>query len=128
DYNIFLVGRVWDEARRQPLEQAIVTAGAGAARAISAAGIVLALSFGAMALVPIEAFGELAFVMAAGLLIDAFLVRTVLVPAIISLVGYRSAWPGQRLRRLSPRTAIDFGGPAPLAQTAATSASASSSS
>ncbi len=100
DYNIFLVGRVWDEARRRPLNEAIIAAGAGAARAISAAGIVLALSFGAMALVPIAAFRELAFVMAAGLLIDAFLVRTVLVPAIIALVGYRSGWPGKRLRPL----------------------------
>lgn len=102
DYNIFLVGRVWDEAQQQPLQQAIVAAGAGAARAISAAGIVLALSFGAMALVPINAFRELAFVMAAGLLIDAFLVRTILVPAIISLVSYRSGWPGKRLRRWQP--------------------------
>ncbi len=101
DYNIFLVGRVWDEARRRPLDEAIIAAGAGAARAISAAGIVLALSFGAMALVPIAAFGELAFVMAAGLLIDAFIVRTVLVPAIIALVGYRSGWPGKRLRPLT---------------------------
>ena len=100
DYNIFLVGRVWDEARRRPLDKAIVAAGAGAARAISAAGIVLALSFGAMGLVPIAAFRELAFVMAAGLLIDAFLVRTVLVPALIALVGYRSGWPGKRLRPL----------------------------
>ncbi len=101
DYNIFLVGRVWDEARRRPLNEAIVVAGAGAARAISAAGIVLALSFGAMALVPIAAFRELAFVMAAGLLIDAFIVRTVLVPAIIALVGYRSGWPGTRLRPMA---------------------------
>lgn len=105
DYNIFLVGRVWDEARRRPLEQAIIAAGAGAARAISAAGIVLAVSFAALALVPIAAFGELAFVMAAGLLVDAFLVRTILVPAVISLVGYRSAWPGDRLRRAGARSA-----------------------
>ncbi len=98
DYNIFLVGRVWEQARHQPLQAAIISAGAGAARAISAAGIVLALSFAAMAIVPIAAFQELAFIMAAGLLIDAFLVRTILVPAIISLIGYRSGWPGQRLR------------------------------
>jgi len=98
DYNIFLVGRIWEEAQRLPLAEAIIAAGAGAARAISAAGIVLALSFGAMALVPISAFRELAFIMAFGLLIDAFIVRTVLVPAIISLVGYRSGWPGKRLR------------------------------
>ena len=98
DYNIFLVGRVWAEARTRPLSEAIVVAGAGAARAISAAGIVLAVSFGALALVPVAPFQELAFVMAAGLLIDAFLVRTVLVPAVISLVGDRSGWPGGRLR------------------------------
>ena len=105
DYNIFLVGRVWDEARRRPLEEAIIAAGAGAARAISAAGIVLAVSFAALALVPIASFRELAFIMAAGLLVDAFLVRTILVPAIISLVGYRSAWPGDRLRRAAVRAA-----------------------
>jgi len=99
DYNILLVGRVWNEARRHPLKEATVVAGAGAARAISVAGIVLAFSFGAMALVPLEPFRQLAFVMSAGLLIDAFLVRTVLVPAIISLAGYSSGWPGRRLRQ-----------------------------
>ncbi|HWC26189.1 MAG TPA: MMPL family transporter [Solirubrobacteraceae bacterium] len=114
DYNIFLVGRVWHEAQRQPLDQAVVTAGAGAARAISAAGIVLAMSFGAMALVPISAFRELAFIMAAGLLIDAFLVRTVLVPAVISLVGYRSGWPGHKLRRAGePLTSSGGEAPSP---------------
>ncbi len=108
DYNIFLAGRVWAEARRRSLEEAIVVAGAGAARAISAAGIVLAVSFALMALIPLQPFRELAFVMAAGLLIDAFIVRTVLVPAVISLVGYRSGWPGRWLRprpsRLPPET------------------------
>lgn len=98
DYNILLVGRVWNEARDHPLKEATVIAGTGAARAISAAGIVLAASFGAMALVPLDPFRQLGFIMAAGLLIDAFLVRTVLVPAIISLVGYRSGWPGRRLQ------------------------------
>ncbi len=54
DYNILLVGRVWDEAQRHPLKEATMLAGAGAARAISVAGIVLAFSFGAMALVRCE--------------------------------------------------------------------------
>jgi RND superfamily putative drug exporter len=103
DYNILLVGRIWDEARRRPLLEATVVAGAGAARAISAAGIVLAFSFGALALVPLLAFRQLAFVMAAGLLIDAFLVRAVLVPAVIATVGYRSQWPGRSLRRRGER-------------------------
>jgi putative drug exporter of the RND superfamily len=36
--------------------------------------------------------------MTAGLLLDAFVVRTLLVPALITLVGPRSGWPGRRLR------------------------------
>jgi len=102
DYNIFLVGRIWDEARDKPLPAAIVSGATGAAHAISAAGIVLAASFAALALVPIRSFQQLAFILAAGLLIDAFLVRTVLAPAVIALVGERSGWPGRRLVRARP--------------------------
>jgi RND superfamily putative drug exporter len=97
DYNIFLVGRIWDEAERLPLREAIVAAGSGASHAISAAGLVLSASFAALALVPVVAFHQLAFVLAAGLLIDAFIVRTVLTPAVMSLVGERSSWPSKRL-------------------------------
>ena len=57
----------------------------------------LAASFAALALVPIAAFHQLAFVLATGLLIDAFLVRSVLTPAVIALVGERSSWPSRRL-------------------------------
>jgi len=84
DYNIFLAGRIWAEAAHRPLEEAIVVGGAGASRAISAAGVILAASFAAIALVPVRAFQELGFVLAAGLLIDAFLVRTLLAPAVIA--------------------------------------------
>ena len=42
DYNIFLVGRIWSEAERLPLNDAIVAAGSGASHAITAAGLVLA--------------------------------------------------------------------------------------
>jgi RND superfamily putative drug exporter len=97
DYNIFLVGRIWGEAERMPLREAIVAAGTGASHAITAAGLVLSASFAALAIVPVEAFQQLAFVLATGLLIDAFLVRTVLTPAVITLVGERSAWPGNQL-------------------------------
>jgi RND superfamily putative drug exporter len=98
DYNIFLVGRIRDEARTRPLPEAIVAGGAGAARAISAAGVILAASFAALALVPIRTFAELGFVLAVGLLLDAFVVRTVLAPAVIALIGGRSARPGRALR------------------------------
>ena len=97
DYNIFLVGRIWSEAGRMPLREAIVAAGSGASHAISAAGLVLAASFAALAFVPIAAFHQLAFVLSVGLLIDAFLVRSVLTPAVIALVGERSSWPSNQL-------------------------------
>jgi RND superfamily putative drug exporter len=99
DYNVFLAGRIWQEARSRPLREAVAVAGARAASAITVAGLVLAVSFAVLALVPVRPFRELAFLMAVGLLIDAFLVRTLLVPSLIVIVGPRSAWPG----RLVPR-------------------------
>jgi RND superfamily putative drug exporter len=87
DYNVFLISRIWREAERQDLRPAIRTAGSRAARAITVAGMILALSFAAVALIPIEAFRELAFAMFAGLLLDTLLARTLLIPALVSLFG-----------------------------------------
>lgn len=98
DYNVFIVGRIWQEARRRRLREAIVIGGARAATPITVAGLILAASFALLWLVPVSGFQELACAMAVGLLLDAFLVRTLLVPALIALVGERSGWPGQRLR------------------------------
>lgn len=102
DYNVFLTGRIWQEARRRPVQEAVAVGGARAATPIAVAGVVLALSFAALAIVPLRSFRELAFAMATGLLLDAFLVRTLLVPALISIVGERSGWPGRRLRAKVP--------------------------
>ncbi len=99
DYTIFSVGYVWDEARRRPLPQALAVAVPRSNRAITAAGMTLAASFALAALIPLAPFYELAFAMAAGVLIDAFLVRSVLVPALISLFGRASGWPGKRLAK-----------------------------
>jgi len=102
DYNVFLAGRIWDEARGRSLKSAVASAGAHAAGPIAVAGLVLALSFALLALVPIRSFREIAFTMSIGLLIDAFLVRTLLVPALVTLVGERSAWPGRRVAGSMP--------------------------
>lgn len=87
DYNVFLISRIWSEAERQDLRPAIRTAGSRAARAITVAGMILALSFAAVALIPIAAFRELAFALSVGLLIDTLLARTLLIPALVSLFG-----------------------------------------
>ncbi|MGN6217011.1 MAG: MMPL family transporter [Solirubrobacterales bacterium] len=87
DYNVFLISRIWREAERQDLRPAIRTAGSRAARAITVAGMILALSFAAVALIPIASFRELAFALAVGLLLDTLLARTLLIPALVSLFG-----------------------------------------
>jgi len=85
DYNVFLMGRIWLEAERRELRAAVRTAGSRAARAIAVAGVILALSFAAIAIIPILAFREIAFAMAAGLLLDAFVARPLLIPALVTL-------------------------------------------
>jgi RND superfamily putative drug exporter len=107
DYNVFLVGRIWQEGRHRPLRDAVESAGARAARPIATAGLVLAASFALLAIVPLRPFREIAFAMATGLLIDTVIVRTVLVPALLALVGPRSAWPGRTFMQSARRPAAD---------------------
>jgi RND superfamily putative drug exporter len=91
DYNVFFVSRIWEEARHVDLQTAIRVAGSRAGRAVTLAGMILVLSFAAVALVPILAFRQLAFAMCVGLLLDTLVSRTLLIPAIVSLLGPRSA-------------------------------------
>jgi putative drug exporter of the RND superfamily len=97
DYNIFTVGRIWDEARGRPLREAVALGLPRTARPVTIAGVTLATSFAFVGLIPVAPFQELAFAVAVGVLIDTFLVRSLLVPCLIVLVGRVSGWPGHRL-------------------------------
>lgn len=103
DYNIFLVGRVWDEARATPLRQAVERGVPRATRAISIAALALAASFALLGLIDVAAFRQLAVLLAVGVLVDAFFVRSLLVPSLITLFGHASAWPGRRARQSAER-------------------------
>ncbi len=85
DYNVFLVSRIWREAEHRDPYAAIRSAGSRASSAIAVAGLILALSFAAVWLIPIAAFRELAFAMFVGLMLDTWLARPLLIPALISL-------------------------------------------
>jgi len=100
DYNVFLISRIWQEAEGQELRPAIRTAGIRAGRAITVAGFILALSFAAVALIPIEGFREIAFALCVGLLLDTLVARTLLVPALVAIFG-RGKKKGES-RSLSP--------------------------
>src|SRR5581483_11655547 len=93
DYNIFVVGRIWREADRRPLQEAVAVAAPRAGRAITVAGVALALSFAMLAIIPITTFAVMAFAMGVGFLLDTFLVRSVLVPALVVVFGRVGRWP-----------------------------------
>ncbi len=98
DYNIYGVGHIWRRAERTTLRSAIVERYPETSGAITAAGFTLAASFGMLALVPLRPLHEMAFVMVVGVLLDAFIVRSLLVPSLLTLLGRFSSWP-RRPRR-----------------------------
>lgn len=98
DYNVFVVGRIWEEARRRPLRDAVRVAAPRASRAITTAGVALAVSFAMLAVIPLEQFRQIALLMGIGVVLDALVVRSVLVPALVVLFGRVGTWPGLRRR------------------------------
>jgi RND superfamily putative drug exporter len=93
DYNIFLIARAREETEKHGSEQGILRALAVTGGVISSAGIVLAGTFSVLAVLPLTFLTELGFVVAFGVLLDTFLVRSVLVPAIALSLGDRFWWP-----------------------------------
>ena len=93
DYNIFLVARAREEAEKHGSEQGMLRALAVTGGVITSAGIVLAGTFSVLAVLPLTFLTELGFVVAFGVLLDTFLVRSVLVPAIALTLGDKFWWP-----------------------------------
>jgi RND superfamily putative drug exporter len=93
DYNIFLIARAREETIQHGAEQGILRALAVTGGVITSAGIVLAGTFSVLAVLPLTFLTELGFVVAFGVLLDTFLVRSVLVPAIALRAGDKFWWP-----------------------------------
>lgn len=90
DYNIFGIGPAWREARSRPLRDALAMTLPHSARAIRTAAVTLAVSFGLLLVVPLRPFRELAFALSVGVLVDAFIVRSLLAPALLSVMGSKA--------------------------------------
>jgi RND superfamily putative drug exporter len=97
DYNIFFMHRVREEAREHGTVEGVLRALVATGPVITSAGIILAGTFALLMFLPLWILLELGFTVALGVLIDTFLVRTLMVPAIVKLVGDASWWPS-RLR------------------------------
>jgi RND superfamily putative drug exporter len=96
DYNIFLMSRVREESRDRPLRQGIRAASARTGTVITSAGLILAGTFGALISSPLQLLFQVGVVVALGVLIDTFVVRSVLVPALTAFIGERAWWPFHR--------------------------------
>jgi putative drug exporter of the RND superfamily len=105
DYNVFVVGRIWEEARRRPLPVAVAAAVPQASGAIGAAGLALAASIALLALVPLDQFREITAAMALGILIDTFVVRSLLVPVLVTLFGRAGRRPARQASLPAPPSA-----------------------
>ncbi len=119
DYNILVMSRIREEAQKLPLREAVSRSMQATGTTVTSAGLVLAGTFGVFAIVTARTSGgsqfeDLSVGLALGILMDTFLVRTLLVPSTVLLLGRWNWWPS-RLSRVSPdrpqSTGLDGGKP-----------------
>jgi RND superfamily putative drug exporter len=99
DYNIFLVARAREETLKHGTREGVLRALAVTGGVITSAGIVLAGTFSVLAVLPLVFLTEIGFVVAFGVLLDTFLVRSVLVPALFLDIGKNVWWPSALAKR-----------------------------
>jgi putative drug exporter of the RND superfamily len=107
DYNVFLLARIREEREPGRTREAVTAALERTGGVITSAGLVLAVTFGVLMALPLEALFQVGFVVALGLLADTFLVRALLVPAIAILLGERNWWPSREVLRTERTKIVD---------------------
>jgi putative drug exporter of the RND superfamily len=93
DYTIFLMARVREEARKHGTREGMLRAIAATGPVITSAGVILAGTFSVLMTLPVTFTFDLGFMVALGILLDTFIVRTIMVPAAVELIGDRIWWP-----------------------------------
>ena len=104
DYNILMMTRIREEARQLPLRDAVTRALSVTGTTITSAGLVLAGSFIVLTFVAGRGSGgsqvrDIGLGLALGILMDTFLVRTLLVPSTVVLLGRWNWWPSKMSRQ-----------------------------
>ena len=95
DYNIYLMSRIREEVRHAPLKEATGHALARTGPVITSAGLILAGTFSALMTLPLQDLMQLGFAVATGVLIDTFITRTLIVPALVAIFGRWNWWPSR---------------------------------
>ena len=93
DYTIFLMARVREEARVHGTREGMLRAISATGPVITSAGVILAGTFSVLMTLPVTFTFDLGFMVALGIILDTFIVRTIMVPAAVELIGDRVWWP-----------------------------------
>lgn len=111
DYGVFLLGRV-KEARDSglPEREAVATGLGRTGSIVTAAALLLAVAIGAFSTSEISFMQQIGIATAVGVLVDAFIVRSLLVPSLMALMGKWNWWAPMWLRRLHDRVGLREGG------------------
>ncbi len=117
DYNIFLMARVREESEHRGTHRGVLTGLTVTGGVITSAGIVLAGTFSILGILPLVALTEIGFIVAFGVLLDTFVVRSILVPALALTIGPRIWWPsalsGERTQSPIAKPPADVAGTVP---------------
>jgi putative drug exporter of the RND superfamily len=118
DYTIFLMSRVREEARTHGTREGVLRALSATGPVITSAGVILAGTFAVLMTLPVTFAFNIGFMVAVGILLDTFVVRTIMVPAAVELLGDRVWWPstarggGHALREHTQAEEVPAGEPA----------------
>ena len=96
DYSIFLMSRVREESLHLGTRAGVLKGLVSTGGVITSAGIVLAATFAALAVIPVMFLFQLAFIVTFGVLLDAILVRSLVVPALVHDLGRSVWWPWRK--------------------------------
>lgn len=108
DYNIFMISSIWQKSRTMPLKQAIKEGVSETSSVITSAGLILAGTFAVLATLPIQVLVQFGIITAIGVMLDTFIVRPFLVPALTTVLGEAAFWPGKRKSTAAEEQAKSF--------------------
>lgn len=106
DYNIFVTSRIREESEGGDIRAGIRAASARTGTVVTSAGVILVGTFGSLTTAPLQVLFQVGAAVALGVLLDTFIVRSLLVPALTAVFGSWSWWPSQAARRAGPHRKV----------------------
>ncbi|MFI2615372.1 MMPL family transporter [Streptomyces sp. NPDC018584] len=112
DYQVFVVSRIREAALNGvPTRQAVLDGIASSAKVVTSAALVMVTVFASFVMLHILEMKQMGFVLAAAVLLDAFVIRVMILPAALLLLGRATWWPSGAIRRAQERSAPRSEGP-----------------